>query len=66
MTAWRRRIAERLAGELGMELHYPPAREPETERSGTLANDGTPCAPWPDEGERYERRKALGRRDEYR
>jgi hypothetical protein len=67
-----RRLATFLAARLGMELHYPPADDPPGgEPAGTRANDGTPCRPWPDTGERYEPRKAAARhprgpRGEYR
>lgn len=38
------RITSWLAARQGLELHYPERAEPESERAGTLANDGTPCA----------------------
>ena len=46
-----------LARRLGMELHYPPAREPSSEPRSTLADDGRPCSPWPAESERVWRPK---------
>jgi hypothetical protein len=55
-----RRLAAWLAARLGMELHYPP-KPPPDRGAGTLVNDGTPCHPWPDDGERYESRKAASR-----
>jgi len=40
----RRALASRLAASIGMELHYPPRPEPDTERAPSNRNDGTPCA----------------------
>lgn len=48
MIHWMRRFVAWQAGLVGMELHYPEARQPAQERAGTHAQDGTPCRgqPW--------------------
>jgi hypothetical protein len=48
-------LARWIAARYGMRLAYPPRRDPPTEPRPTLANDGTPCAPYPAEPERVER-----------